>query len=100
MTGTDDQLVDLIQEFRREQADVVLERLEMVGRFVEISMPEHLAQGVVMIDQFKQAIVIDVQIQSHHAAHEDRPQRHSRTTVALVDLGRNPLFQQGKERCP
>jgi hypothetical protein len=30
-------------------------------------MPEHRTQGVVMVDQFKQAIVVDVQVKSHHA---------------------------------
>jgi hypothetical protein len=51
MARTGDQLVDLVEQFRRQQADVVLERLKNVRRLVELAMSKHGADGVVMIDQ-------------------------------------------------
>jgi hypothetical protein len=60
MAATHNQLIDFIKQFRRELSYIVLERLEMVRLLIEFAMPEHLADRVVMVHEFEQAIVIDV----------------------------------------
>ena len=97
MAGIDDDAVDLVQQFRGEQADVVLQRLVVVRGRIEQSMAEHLAQGVVLIDPFVQTVVVDVQVESDDAADEDRPERHARTSGPLVDGRRQVGFQQFEE---
>jgi len=97
MAGIDDDLVDLVQQFWGEQADVVLQCLVVVRGRIELSMAEHLAQGVVLVDQFVQTVVIDVQVKADDAADEDRPERHARTSVSLVDCWRQVGFKQFKE---
>ena len=97
MAGLNDPLIDLIQEFRGEQADVVLERLVGVAQIVKGAVPQYLAQGVVVIDEFVQAVVVAVQIKANYAADQNRPPRPAGTTVGLADLGSDPAT--GRSRC-
>ena len=93
MARLNDPLIDLVQEFRGEQADVVLERLVGVAEIVKGAMAQHLAQGVVVIDEFVQAVVVAVQIETNHAADQNRPQRHAGTANGLADLRCDLAFQ-------
>jgi hypothetical protein len=99
MAGLNDPLIDLVQEFRGEQADVVFERLEVVAKIVKGTMTQHLAQGVVVIDEFVQAVVVAVQIEANYTANQNRPQRHAGTADGLADLRCDPAFQQVEYRC-
>ena len=47
MACGDDDLIDLVEQLRGEQADVVLECLKSVVPFFKDGVPEHLAQGYV-----------------------------------------------------
>jgi len=76
-----DTLIDLIQEFWREQTDVVLERLEMVIDIVKGPVTQHLAKAVVLIDQFMHAVIVAVQIEPKYTADQNRPQRHAGATI-------------------
>lgn len=98
MPCVDNDLVDLVQQFRGEQCYIVFERLKRVVLFVKRAVAEHLAKGVVVIDEFLQAVVIDIQIQPHDTADQNRPERHAGTTVVFVDLGCDLFGQQFKHR--
>ncbi len=84
MSGAHHHLVDLVQQFRREQSNLVFERLKMGRIFIKCPMPQHLPDRAVLIHTFVQPVIIDVQIESQHAAHKNIPQCHSGTTIALV----------------
>ena len=62
------QQVDLVQKLRGEQTDVVLERLVGVAQIVKGAVPQYLAQGAVLIDEFVQVVVVAVQIKTNHTA--------------------------------
>ena len=57
-------------------------------------MPEHLAQRIVVIDQLMQPVIILIQIQAHHPAHQDLPQLHAGPAIAFIHLRRQLRFQQ------
>lgn len=97
MAAFHDHLVDLIEQFRREPAHVVLEGLEMVLGLVEFGMAEHQAQRPVFVHQFEHPVVVRIQVDPHHAANKGRPQRHSGAAVALVHRRRDPRFEQRKD---
>ena len=90
-------MIDLIEQFGGEETDVVLERLE---RQVSLSkvVPEHGAQGAVLVREIMQPVIVDIQIQAHHAADEDRPQAHARPPIGLAHRRRYPRFEQLKQR--
>ena len=88
MARFDDQLVDLVQQLRGEQADVVLEGLEVVVHVTKRAVSEHLSNGVVVVHQFMQSVIVAMQVEPDHATHKDRPQRHARASVELAHLGR------------
>ena len=96
MPGGDDDLVDLVQQFGGKQHDVVFERLKRVRLFVTLAMTEHLAKGAVLIDEFLQAVVVDIQIEPDDTADQNRPEGHAGTTVVFVDLGCDLAGQQCK----
>jgi len=52
------------------------------------ALSEHLPEGVVLIDQFLQTIVVGVQLKPDDPAHEDRPERHPGAPCSFVDLRR------------
>jgi hypothetical protein len=84
VAGIHDELIDLVEQFGGEQPDVVLQRLVVIVGLVKGAVPEHFAQGIVMIDEFMQPVVVDVQIQTDDAADKDCPQAHARSAIALV----------------
>jgi len=45
----------------------------MAVRLVKLSVPKHLAQRIVVIDQFMQSVVVNIQIQPDHATHKNPP---------------------------
>ena len=62
MTGAHHQLIDLLENLRGEEAQVVLDRLQVIPGFVlPSSVPEHLPEGVVMVGEFLDAVVISVE---------------------------------------
>lgn len=91
-------MVDLVQELRGEQTDVVLECLEVVADIVKGTVAQHRAQRVVFIDQLVQAVVVAVQIEANHAADKNRPERHAGASVGLADLRCDPTFQQPEDQ--
>ena len=95
--GMDDELVNLIQQLRREQRHVVLEGLQVVVDILKRSVAEYLAQGVVLVDQFMQTVVVAVQIQPHNTADQNRPQRHAGAAIGLADGGGDVLLQQRED---
>jgi len=65
MSGFDNQLIDLIENLRCEKTQVILDRLPVVCRFVlPPTMSEHLPDGVVMVSQLMDAVVIAVETQA------------------------------------
>ena len=80
-------LIDAIQKLRREQAQVVLERLQLVfGRVGPVAMTQHLAQRAVLIGQFLNAVVVGIQAQAQDSQNQDPPLLHSRTTRGRIGL--------------
>src|SRR3990170_3889938 len=96
MAGLHHDFIDSGQQLRRQQAHVVFERLEMVGLLIERAVSEHLANRVVVINQFAQAVVVLIQVQPEHTTHQNLPQRHARAPIALVNLRRNFSIEQRK----
>ena len=100
-------MIDAIQDLRREQAKVVLERLQLVLRLVgPLSVTQHLAQCAVLIGQFLNTVVVGIQAQSNDPEHEDSPLLHARSTCARIGLAvaahalRHDLPQDGKNPFP
>ena len=52
----------------------------------------------VTIDSHAAWVIVDIQIQAHHAADEDRPQAHARPPIGLAHRRRYPRFEQLKQR--
>jgi len=73
MSGLNDQQVDLFQKLRGEQTDVVLEGREVVADIGKGAVTKYLAQGVVVINEFVQAVIVAVQIEANHTADKNRP---------------------------
>jgi hypothetical protein len=87
MAGAHDRLVDAVEAFRGEPAQVVLEGLELeldVRR--PVAHPEPLPQGLVLIGQFVDAVIVGVEAQPQHPEHEDRPLRHAGPPGVRADL--------------
>ena len=89
--------VDLLEQFGREQANVVLEALQAVEVLIKGAVTEHLAQGVVLVDEFEQVVVVAVEVQAHNTTDQDAPQGHAGAAVGFVDAGLDGFFQQGKD---
>ena len=80
-------LIDAIEDLWREQAQVVLERLQLVLRLVApVAVTQHLTQRAVLIGQFLNSVVVGIQAQSHDSKHQDPPLLHPRATRARIDL--------------
>lgn len=94
MPSLDNELVDLVQEFRCQQADVVFEGLKVVADITECAVAQHLANGVVLVHQFMQAVIVAIQIKSDHATDKNRPQGHAGASVGLTHLRCDSLLQQ------
>jgi len=88
----------LIEQFWREQADVVLECLMVMADILKSTMAEHFADCVVVVDQFVQTVVINVQVQPDHTADQYRPQGHARAATAFAHPWGDLTRQQLEER--
>ena len=97
MAAGDNELVDLIEQLRGEQTHVVFEGLQAVDVLVKGAMAEHGTQGVVLVDEFEQVVVIAVEVQAHNTADQDAPQSHARAAIVFVDVGLDVFFQQSKD---
>ena len=79
MPGRHHLLVDPLQNLRREQAQVVLQRLQLVIRLiVPVAVPQHVADGFVLVGQILNPVVVGVQSQPQHPQHQNVPLRHAR----------------------
>ncbi len=86
MTGSHDLLVDPIQHFGGEQAQVVLQCLQRVARVIRpIAMAKHLADGRMLVGQFLDPIVISIQPQTQGAEYQDAPLGHARSAGVRAD---------------
>jgi hypothetical protein len=61
ITGHDHFLVDAGEQFRREQREVVFQRLQGKALVVPVGNAEHQPQGAVLVGQFVEAVEIGVQ---------------------------------------
>jgi len=100
MTGLNDKLVDFVEEFGCEQADIVFECLEVVANIIKHAMTKDLAKADVLVHEFMQAIVVTIQIKPYHATNKNRPQSHTRATIVFAHIWGDLVFQQLKYRRP
>jgi len=91
------ELVDLIEQLGREQTNVVFEALQAVQVFIKGAVAEHFTQGVVLVDEFEQTVVVAIEVQANDTANQDAPQGHAGAPGGFVDAGRYVFFQQGKD---
>jgi hypothetical protein len=96
--GADDELVDLIEQLRGQQADVVFEGLKVVAHLREGAMAQHLADGVVLVGQLVQAVKVAVQIQLDDAINQNCPQRHAGASGGRCDLTLQQLKDGSAQR--
>jgi len=92
MPGRHDQLIDLVQELRRQEADVVDECLIVGVLIIRDAVPQHLADVDVFIHQFMESVSANIPIEAHHTAHPYFPHLHARSAIVLVHLRRNLCF--------
>ena len=71
MTAADNNPVDLRQERRRQQRDIVDQTLQVVARLVEQAVAKHLPDGLVMVGQLLETVEIAV----HTIADQGSPVR-------------------------
>ena len=70
--------VDPVEDFRREQHQVVLDGLQFVAARVRpVPVSEHQPEGGVLVGELMDAVVVGVQTQPQHPEHKDRPLRHA-----------------------
>jgi len=106
MSGLDHQLIDLIQNLMCEKTQVILDRLQVVCRFVfPASVPEHLPDGVVLVGQLMDTVVIGVEAQVQRAEYQDLPLLHPgtpKTTVRFLMsllVGKSRTVPGGDDPC-
>jgi len=64
----DNELVDLVQKAPGSaRLTQVLEGLKVVAHIIKGAMAQHLADGVVLVDELMQAVIVAVQIEPDHA---------------------------------
>ena len=87
MAGADDLLIDAVEQLGSKEAQVVLERLQLVLSLVApVAVTEHLAQRGVLVGQLVNAVVVGVEPEPQHAEHEDAPLLHARAAQAGIGL--------------
>lgn len=78
MAGSDDDLVDAVEDVRGEQAQVVFERLQAVARIVRpVAVAEHLANRGMLVRQLLNPIIVGVQPEPQHTQDQDLPLLHA-----------------------
>lgn len=86
MACPDHLLIDPIEDLGREQAQVVLERLQLVLRLVgPVAVAQHLTQGGVLVRQLLDTVVVGVQTEPQNPENQNPPLLHSR--AARVRIG-------------
>ena len=76
----------------------VFEGLEVVAQIIKCTVSEHFTQGVVVVDEFVQPVVVAVQVQTNDPADQDAPQAHAGATIGFADLGGDIGIEQRKDR--
>jgi len=99
--------IDPLQQFGAEQAQVVLDRLKLVEVLLAVGptgMPKHLANGLVLVGQLVQPVVVGVEPQTQYAQHQDLPLLHAWTPSVRIGLAvashRDDLFEDGEHPRP
>ncbi len=65
MPGLYHHLIDLIQYLGRKQLHIVFEGLQMIAPIIiRETMAQHLSNGLVVIHQFLQSVIITIQAQA------------------------------------
>jgi hypothetical protein len=85
--------IDPVQDLGREQAQVVLDGLQLVAVFLAIGptgMAQHLANGLVLVGQLMHTIIVGVESQAQHAQHQDLPLLHARAPGVRIGLAIHP----------
>ena len=103
LAGTHDFLIDPIEQLRGEQAQIVLERLQLVlGLVVPVAVPQHLPQRAMLIGQLLNPIIVSIQTQAHDPEDQNAPLLHSRSPLIGIGLAvalgahRNDFAQDGE----
>lgn len=79
-------LVDLVENLRSKQAQIVAELLQAVGRLIgPVAVAEELAHGVVLIGQLVQAVVVGIDAQAQYAKHQNLPLLHAGAAIVRGD---------------
>jgi len=105
MARGDHLLVDPIQQLGGEQAQVVLQRLQVVAGVIgPIAVAEHLAQCAVLVGQLVNPVDVGVQSQTQGAEHQDLPLLHAgaararvRRTIFAIDGARGDDLGEDRE---
>ena len=101
--GADHFLVDPIQDLGGEQAQVVLDGLELVAVLLPlgpVAVAQHLADALVRVGQLMDAVVVGVEPQTQGPQHQDLPLLHAGAPGAgvglAVDPGGDHLLEDGE----
>ena len=84
MTGIDHNLVGLVQYFRGEQGDIILQCLDVIRVGTVRSVSEHLPQCTVFIGQLLKAVVVAVDGQTQGAKNQYFSEIHTRATIVTA----------------
>ena len=103
MPGSDDFTIDPVQEFAGKQMQVVLDCLKLVEVLLTVGptgMPKHLANGLVLVGQLVQPVVVGVEPQTQHAQHQDLPLLHAGAPRVRIGFAvaphRDDFLEDGK----
>ena len=87
MAGIHHHVINLIKPVRREQADVVFERLSVITVWsIDHAMAENLANCLMMIDSVMQSIIVAISVAPKNAYDQNTPHIHTGSPVMKVDL--------------
>ena len=96
-----DRRVDLVDQLRREMADVVRQRPVLAFACVdEVRMAEKLADELVLVRVMRKAIEIAARSLLENPEHEDPPEVHSRTALPAVGAGKETGFPKPFRSAP
>ncbi len=93
MPGSDHFLIDPVQDLGVEQAQVVLDGLQLIAVCFAIgppAMPEHLADGLVLVGELVHPVVVGVEPQTQNTQHQDLPLRHAGAPGVRIGLAIDP----------
>jgi len=114
VSGFDGFLVDLVEQFRGKQHQVVFDALQGVaGVVAPVAVSLYLSEGAVLVGPFMNAVVVGMQFEAQDAQHQDFPLLHagpaavgiSRLTSLLFGqplsaTGRQYAFQEREDTLP